>query len=296
MISRKGRCFGELSRFSLRRERIGEMSKSDRLAYGLMFTAVPIAYLLAGPWGLAVALVCAIVGAPLLYSAHSRGLEEPAESETLSLPHQSIFPKPEGSKSINKSSELTQPMGQLASLTNVWIIDRGGGEERKAAVEAQKLRDTDPLVYVDTNYKRVNLTWMTPFTLHNRGKAVAHGIQINPLELGVGKVKFKEVDTIDAGDSAEVLPEIELAGPIFKHNIINFLHHEANRVDQGSVKEFPVPMSVKYRDVVGERQFETSFILAYSPYNKMMIDSHPSLGELRTICEVKRTKIRLVSG
>jgi hypothetical protein len=270
MISREGYCFGELSRFSLRRERIGEMSKPDRLAYGLMFVAVPIAYLLPGPWGLAVALVCAIIGAALLYSAHSRGIEEPAESETLSLPHQTVFPA--APDSITKSPELTQLVNQLA-----------------------KLRETDPLVYVDTCYKRVNLTNVTPFILHNRGKTVAHRIQINPIELGVGKARFKEVDSLDAGSLTEVLPEVESAGPIFRHNLVNFLHHEANRVEQGSVREFPVPMTIKYEDVTGDRHFETTFVLAYSPYNKMMVDSHPSLGELRTICEVKRTKIQVIS-
>ena len=62
------------------------MSKADKLAYGLMFIAVPLAYLVAGPWGFWIALMCAALGSGFLYSFHSRGLEDIAESEILALP------------------------------------------------------------------------------------------------------------------------------------------------------------------------------------------------------------------
>lgn len=210
------------------------MPKTDKLAYGLMFIAVPIAYFLAGPWAFWIALICALIGSGFLYSYHSRGLEDAPEADILALPRPTIPVKVESSA-------------------------------------ARTIKDSDPLVYVDISSRHVQGRRETPFLLHNRGKSVAHQIRINPIQLSVGKAVLKEVDFLGAGDKGEVLPVVESAGPIFRHDMINFLHHEANAAGKGSVKEFPTKMSLTYQDVTGTLHFHVSFDLVYSPLNKMLI-------------------------
>jgi hypothetical protein len=126
--------------------------------------------------------------------------------------------------------------------------------------------------------------------LHNRGKSVAHKIQIQPLDLHVGRVAFKEIDNLDVGSRIDVLPELPGSG-LFRYDMFNFLYREANKVGAGDAKEFPVKMSATYQSVSGKRHFRVTFDLIYSPYNKMMLETHPGLSTVKSICEVKNTKI-----
>jgi hypothetical protein len=58
-----------------------------------MFIGIVGGYLVSGTWGWVFALIFMVVGVGLLFSAHSRGLDDSVESEILSLPHETPKPK-----------------------------------------------------------------------------------------------------------------------------------------------------------------------------------------------------------
>lgn len=150
------------------------------------------------------------------------------------------------------------------------------------------LKESDPAIYVDVQSHRIQGTRRTPLTLHNRGKSVAHKIQVNPLSLSVGTATFTEIDTLNVDQKCEALPTVDLAGPGFQNDLVNFLHHEANAKGKGSAKEFVTEASLTYQDVNGRRKFKVLFELMYSPFSKMMYENS---GHVATILEVRNTRI-----
>lgn len=85
----------------------------------------------------------------------------------------------------------------------------------------------------------------------------------------------------------------ELAGPQYRHDIVNFLHHEADAKDQGSARETLTRVSLTYQDVSGTRHFIVEFDLMYSPRNKSLYENS---GHSSVILEVRNTQIRLISS
>lgn len=204
------------------------------------------------------------------------------KTESKTLPDYSVVF--EGS--LSRSVDPTQLQGAR-------LIDRGSGAERKAAEENKFVKDSDPTIYVDIESRTIQGTRCTPLILHNSGKSIAHRIQVAPLALSLGTAIFKEVDYLGVDKKSDALPIIELAGTQYRNDLVNFLHHEANAKDMGSVREFVIPASLTYQDVNGTRKFRVFFDLMYSPLNKMMYENS---GHQATILEVRNTRIAVISS
>jgi hypothetical protein len=178
-------------------------------------------------------------------------------------------------------------LGIVLVISAVYDVERRGHPIQKSL----QMSPSDPLVYFDIE-RRQDMTNSTPLVLHNRGASVAHRIRILPLQLGRGAVTFKEIDYIDVGKKCESMPSVEFAHILWRNNLLNALHDEANAMGQGDAKEFVKTIQATYENVSG-RQFRVSFDLVYSPLNKMLFDNHQGspMAKFRPICEVKNTKI-----
>ena len=133
-----------------------------------------------------------------------------------------------------------------------------------AAPETSKeVLETDPRIYIEILDERKSFHSKTVFVLRNRGKAVAHRVQIHPLKLNCGQASFQSVETIASDEEKHVVPEIENITPVFRHDITKIMVKEWDNAGDLSVFEFSRPMSITYEDYSSKRKFDTTFDLVY---------------------------------
>jgi hypothetical protein len=126
----------------------------------------------------------------------------------------------------------------------------------------------DPRVYLEIKTEGQGLFSKTVFLLSNLGGDVAHKVQVEPLTLHSGQIRFDSVETIPTGTSKEILPTVENVSVFSRHNMNSILMNEWDAA--GNVtSEFPNHIRILYEDFA-HRQFETAFDLVYLPLNDIV--------------------------
>jgi hypothetical protein len=203
----------------------------------------------------------------------------------------------EKERAVEPSPEFLKAHADLASLTNVTIAERPRGqfEERQkhappdiaeTAGRAQLLLD-DPYIYVRFETGRSN----TRIILSNRGKSVAHRVQVQPVVLSVGTATVKKVDFLNPFDRAELQPEVDNRDG----DLAKLFDLEANA--KHNAEDFTVPMSATYQDVTGGRHFKVTFNVAFFPTKNEINRDLINLGivaDLKPVFEVRDTNFEFV--
>lgn len=133
-----------------------------------------------------------------------------------------------------------------------------------------EVSEADPRIYLDVLDQRKTFHSKTVFSLRNRGKSVAHRVQINPLKLNCGEATFSSVETLAPDEEKHVLPEVEKISPIWRHDISRIMLKEWDNAGDIGVSEFSRPMSISYEDYNSKNTWETRFDLVYHPVQDIL--------------------------
>lgn len=128
-----------------------------------------------------------------------------------------------------------------------------------------------PRVYVADWLDESNLfVPASPIVLENRGREVAHAVQILPITVFYKEVKFDPIDTIAVGEKKKVFPRI--SGADTDHNSLFYLlKQELDARNEAQGKQdiaITFPLTIVYKDPSGVHNCETSADLMYNPINR----------------------------
>jgi len=139
---------------------------------------------------------------------------------------------------------------------------------------------------------RKQLFATTPFVLHNKGKEVAHRIQIQSLALHGHAVTFESIDSIASEGRCEVLPDIHDFSPLSLYNLRPLLEQEWNDRNQVT-DELVIPVTITYQDFA-KHKFEVTSDLVYLPIEDITYRSHlgEGLREAEPVIKVRNTEFR----
>lgn len=127
----------------------------------------------------------------------------------------------------------------------------------------------DPRIYLDIGLPKEGFFQRTPFILHNQGKTTAHNVAIQSFKLKRKNVVFPDVAAIAVDDRAEVLPSVEDASQMQKHDIFHWLIQDWD--GNGTLTdEWPIEIAVRYSDPLGKRHFEAKMTLLFHPIKHIM--------------------------
>ena len=104
----------------------------------------------------------------------------------------------------------------VIAFAALFFVVLEGSYRLRSQTVGNDLLPSDPLIYFELIDRRSELARRTPFEAHNRGKTVAHNILIHPIELGRRIATFKEVDSLDTGDKAEIIPVVTIGSELNK--------------------------------------------------------------------------------
>lgn len=207
------------------------MEKSDKIAYGTMLIGGAIGYFIGGSFGWIMAALCVLLGGGLLYSAHSKPLDDKLEAEILSLPHFG-----------STSPRSTEPADNDPRITADY--------EKKFTT-------------LTTTEDR--------FILKNRGGSDALEIQIADVRIGECLAKFPVVHILSSYDEKVLLADIwdtsgRHASPEVVHAFEMLLEshwtQEASKqLDGREFSRYP-DCSISYTDFRGNK-FKTFFTITY---------------------------------
>jgi len=175
----------------------------------------------------------------------------------------------------------------VIAFAALFFVVLEGSYRLRSQTVGNDLLPSDPLIYFELIDRRSELARRTPFEAHNRGKTVAHNILIHPIELGRRIATFKEVDSLDTGDKAEIIPEVTDMGLIFKYDILNFLRHEANESNKGTAMEFTVSAFATYKNHTGKRCFKVHCEIVYYLLNDALFREHSLLSDVKPLVEIR---------
>ena len=136
-----------------------------------------------------------------------------------------------------------------------------GGERSVASTEASH---DDPRIYLELVEPKFAIMSRTPFILWNRGKDVAHKVQIKPFKLKRNAVTFPVVEAIAVGDKGETLPTID--SDTNEHDIFYWLEKDWDAFGvQGGViaTEWPIAIEIQYSDFALKKKFVTTMTLVF---------------------------------
>lgn len=158
---------------------------------------------------------------------------------------------------------------------------------------ASHVSESDPRVYVDVLDERKAVHSKTIFSLRNRGRSVAHRVQIQPLKLNCGEATFPMADVLGPDEVKAVIPEIEKIMPVWRHDISRIMLKEWDAAGDIGIFEFVRPMSITYEDYNSRRQWQTTFDLVYHVVQDI-IERDWQLSEKPEILQVRNTKFNLL--
>jgi TIR domain len=197
-----------------------------------------------------------------------------------------------GNKSDQPQAErFTLRAGSTRALEMVGVLVER--QERSSDVT-----ESDPRVYlVDIGYPEDSMFPKTPFIIENRGKDVAHRIQVQPMIFGFRRVTFPLIDNLPKETKQTVLPLVEDA-EMDKHCILPVLREAWNAAGMKNgakdFLEFPFSLQMTYESFEGSRRVETAVELTYSYTQKMMKRDKKWPNSEFKIFDIKRTTFRML--
>lgn len=182
----------------------------------------------------------------------------------------------------------------LVLLGLTWVLVEGSYRLNRGAKSLEISLD-DPKVYFSFVDKRRDMHPRTPFSLRNRGGGIAHRIQIEPVKLGAGTATFKQLDFLDSETPMEVIPVVENANFIVKHNLLNLLQHEINNT--GFIENgFTVPIRATYTNYSGKRKFATRCDFVFFNITDALHKDGVTPEQIRPRYEIKNTHFEVLES
>jgi hypothetical protein len=139
-----------------------------------------------------------------------------------------------------------------------------GAELTSQSPASTEASNDDPRIYLELVEPKFAIMSRTPFILWNRGKDVAHKIQIKPFKLKRNAVTFPVVEAIAAGDKGETLPTID--SDTNEHDIFYWLEKDwdAFGVSGGVIAtEWPIEIEIGYSDFTLKKKFVTTMTFVF---------------------------------
>lgn len=111
----------------------------------------------------------------------------------------------------------------------------------------------------------------SPLVLENRGKEIAHAIQILPATIFYKEVKFDYVDTLTVGEKKKIFRRIQQTDGSEGNTVFYLLRKELEARNQGQGTQnasITLPLTIIYKDPSGLHNCETAAELTYTPINR----------------------------
>ncbi len=121
--------------------------------------------------------------------------------------------------------------------------------------------DNDPLIYLDL--QPASTDWRDRVVCHNRGKSVAHNIQIQPIKLAGRTVTFSSIGSIGPDKEADVNVNVDVESGITRGWLFHWLLEDWRKKAEELVGDWPVPMVVNYNDALNSRKFTGTSTLEF---------------------------------
>jgi hypothetical protein len=146
-------------------------------------------------------------------------------------------------------------------------INRTGG-----GVIINGIFDNDPLIYLDIRTRTNSLGDF--LVCHNKGRSIAHNVQIQPIKLASYPVTFTSIGAIGADEEGVSTPTVGIGGAGTTHWFFHWL-----LVDWGKqsaiIGEWRIPMSIKYTNALNNREFTATVELVFYPVMYQMAARQP---------------------
>lgn len=149
------------------------------------------------------------------------------------------------------------------------------------------LNPGDPRIYPEVTNDPATGLPRTEIILRNHGGEVAHNVQVSSLRFASATAEFKTIATIAPGKDQRVVPEIDGAGVLQRHDLTYLLMREWDSCGELRA-EFVRPVEVTYQDYA-KRAFRTTFELVYLPINEITNRNHPS-SSARPVLEIRNVE------
>jgi hypothetical protein len=145
-------------------------------------------------------------------------------------------------------------------------------------VSAGTIGTDDPLVYLsDIQEVGDNFIFKTSFVLENKGRSVAHRVQIYPLEFGYTKATFKPIDYLAPNTPQGCEPTIHGDSSMGRHLLRDALTEAVNhaRNPEGQFDgKLNFPVTISYFNPAEDAEFTRRINVTFSYVDMLLNDKH----------------------